>query len=115
MMAHVDSEPLPQVFTVFQERKRSLLETAQVLALEVKRWRDAGVCVDEHLADQLLIPMALARGGSFTTTEPSLHTTTNMQIIERFLPVTFHTEERGGGAYQISVTERSASEASEAT
>jgi len=30
---------------------------------------------------------ALAGGGSFTTTEPSLHTTTNLQVIEKFLPV----------------------------
>ena len=31
--------------------------------------------------------LALAGGGSFTTTEPSLHTTTNLQVIEKFLPV----------------------------
>ena len=44
------------------------------------------VPVGEFLADQLLIPMAMARGGTFRTLPPSSHTTTNMQVIERFLP-----------------------------
>ncbi len=45
--------------------------------------------VCEHLADQLLIPMALAGCGAFVTTEPTLHTLTNMAVIEQFLPVRF--------------------------
>jgi len=53
--------------------------------------------VGEHLADQLLLPLALSacepadtpvrRGGSFRTGPLSLHTTTHIDIIERFLPV----------------------------
>jgi RNA 3'-terminal phosphate cyclase (ATP) len=45
--------------------------------------------VGEHLADQLLVPMALAGGGSFRTLPPSSHATTNAALIERFLPVRF--------------------------
>lgn len=45
--------------------------------------------VGEHLADQLLLPMALAGGGSFSTMEPTLHTTTNAATIGKFLPVRF--------------------------
>ena len=48
---------------------------------------------DEHLADQLLIPMALVGGGSSRTTKPSLHTTTNADVIQRFLPVPIHIEQ----------------------
>ena len=40
--------------------------------------------MDEHLADQLLLPLALAGGGSFTTTKPSLHTWTNIAVIAAF-------------------------------
>lgn len=43
--------------------------------------------VEEHLADQLLLPMALAGSGSFYTSTLSEHTRTNAAIIERFLPV----------------------------
>ena len=49
--------------------------------------------VGEHLADQLLLPMALARGGSFTTVPPSRHTTTNIEIIRKFLDVEIGAEQ----------------------
>ena len=42
-----------------------------------RTWLEAEVPVDEYLADQLLLPLALADGGSFRTTKPSLHATTN--------------------------------------
>jgi RNA 3'-terminal phosphate cyclase (ATP) len=37
-----------------------------------------------YLADQLLLPFALAGGGMFTTVKPSLHSRTAADIIERF-------------------------------
>lgn len=43
--------------------------------------------VGVHLADQLLLPMALAGGGVLVTCAPSLHTRTNAEVIARFLPV----------------------------
>lgn len=49
--------------------------------------------VGEHLADQLLLPMALAGGGVFHTLTISDHTRTNMALIEQFLPVKFSVEE----------------------
>jgi RNA 3'-terminal phosphate cyclase (ATP) len=50
--------------------------------------------VAEHLADQLLLPMALAGEGSFTCCEISSHTTTNAGVIQRFLPVAFAIDKR---------------------
>ena len=43
--------------------------------------------VEEHLADQLLIPMALAGRGAFTTDALSSHTRTNLEVIRKFLPL----------------------------
>ncbi|MGK6354356.1 RNA 3'-terminal phosphate cyclase [Sphingomonas sp. DT-207] len=37
-----------------------------------------------YLADQLLLPLALAGGGSFTTVKPSQHSRTAAEVIERF-------------------------------
>jgi RNA 3'-terminal phosphate cyclase (ATP) len=68
-----------------------------------KVWIDANVPVDEHLADQLLIPMVLAGGGSFRTTKPSLHTITNAEVIQRFLPVPIRLEQDGELAWRVSV------------
>ena len=52
--------------------------------------------VGEHLADQLLVPMALAGGGSFATCAPSQHLRTNARIVEGFLPVSIAIEPRDG-------------------
>ncbi len=50
-----------------------------------------------YLADQLLLPFALAGGGSFTTVKPSQHSLTAADIIERFTGrrTTFELQENG--------------------
>jgi RNA 3'-terminal phosphate cyclase (ATP) len=51
--------------------------------------------------------MALAGAGAFRTLEPSLHTRTNAQVIERFLPVTFAMrEDDGAGNWIVEVSAR---------
>lgn len=91
-----------ETFTGFGERRTPAEAIAEQVAGEVDGWLQSAAVVGEHTADQLLIPMALSPGGSFSTTEPSLHTTTNIDVIERFLPVRFTTEARGAG-WVISV------------
>ena len=85
-----------EVFTGFGERGVPGWKVAGAAADETLRFLEAEVPVGEHLADQLLIPLALAKGGRFLTVAPSLHTTTNIEIVERFLPariqVTRHQE-----------------------
>ncbi|GAN31657.1 MAG: RNA 3'-phosphate cyclase [Candidatus Brocadia sp. AMX2] len=45
--------------------------------------------IDEHLADQLIIPLALTKGTSqFTTPRVTQHLLTNIEIVKLFLPVT---------------------------
>ena len=41
----------------------------------------AEVPVERHLADQLLVPLALAGGGTFLTEKPTLHTKTCMELL----------------------------------
>ncbi len=57
---------------------------------------------DEHLADQLLLPLALAGSGSFTATSLNLHALTNMHAIRQFLPMRFDVQE-GNGFSRMSV------------
>jgi RNA 3'-terminal phosphate cyclase (ATP) len=54
---------------------------------EVRALLAHDVPVGEHTADQLLLLCALAGGGRYRTVAPSLHTTTNADVIRRFLPV----------------------------
>src|SRR3984893_259930 len=55
----------------------------------------SGAVAGEHLADQLLLPFALAGGGTFTAQKLYLHSRTNMEIIRYFLPVEFVTTQVG--------------------
>ena len=51
--------------------------------------------MDEHLADQLLIPLLLTGGSQFRTTEPSLHTRTNAEVIGLFMPESVTLDDGG--------------------
>jgi RNA 3'-terminal phosphate cyclase (ATP) len=89
----IEADHVTQVFTGFGERGRRAEAVAQSAVEAARVWLEAGVPVDEHLADQLLIPLVLAGGGSFRTTKPSLHTTTNAEVIQRFVTIPVRTEQ----------------------
>jgi RNA 3'-terminal phosphate cyclase (ATP) len=91
-----------EVFTGFGKRGVRAEKVAKSACDEAERWLNAGVPVGEHLADQLLIPMALGAGGRFRTVEPSGHTRTNIETIRRFLDVAIEVEE-ADGAWEIRV------------
>jgi RNA 3'-terminal phosphate cyclase (ATP) len=99
----IEGEHVTAVFTGFGERGRPAEEVARTAAASAKAWLEAEVPVDEHLADQLLIPMVLAGGGSFRTTKPSLHTTTNAQVIQRFVKVAIRIEQESELAWRVSI------------
>jgi len=59
--------------------------------------------VGECLADQLLVPPALAGGGSFVTQSPTPHTRTNIDVIARFLQARIAMNEMGRDAWRVDV------------
>ena len=103
VVLEIEAEQVTAVFTGFGERGRPAEEVAKSAVEAAKAWLDANVPVDEHLADQLLLPMALAGRGSFRTTKPSLHTTTNAEIIRRFLPVPIRIEPESELVWRVTV------------
>jgi RNA 3'-terminal phosphate cyclase (ATP) len=87
VMIEVECERVTEVFTAFGERgvrAETVAERAVRPALEYLG-SQAAVC--EHLADQLIVPMAIVGGGSFTTGPLSRHATTNIEVVRRFLDV----------------------------
>jgi len=56
-----------------------------------------------YLADQLLLPMALAGGGRFTTVKPSQHSRTAADIIGRFLDLPIAFDVRDDGCHEVTV------------
>jgi RNA 3'-terminal phosphate cyclase (ATP) len=83
----VETDHLTELFTGVGERGVRAETVAERACDEMQSYLDSGAPVGEHLADQLLIPLALGAGGSFTTGPPSMHTTTNIEIIRKFLDV----------------------------
>lgn len=63
----------------------------------------SGTAVGRCLADQLLLPMALAGGGSFTTMVPDDHVPTNISVIEKFLTARFTIKTIDRGRHVVSV------------
>ena len=87
----VESERLTAVFTGFGKKGVTAEAVAKGLAKEVQAYLASGAPVGSHLADQLLLLMALAGGGRFVTQRPTLHTTTNVETIQRFLDAPIHS------------------------
>ena len=77
---------ITETFSAFGEQGVRAESVAHRLAGEVRKYLASDAPVGEHLADQLLIPLALAGRGRFRTAEPSLHTRTNLEVIELFMP-----------------------------
>ena len=67
------------------------------------RYLDVGVPVGDCLADQLLLPLALAGGGSYLTLPLTRHSLTNMEVIRMFLDVRIAAEEVDAGKWLVRV------------
>jgi len=89
------------VFTAFGMKGKPSEEVVSEVVKLAENFLASGAGVDRFLADQLLIYMALAQAGCYTTNELSSHLQTNMEIIKKFLPVDFNVEQQGK-IYKIS-------------
>jgi len=83
----LESESVTEVFTGFGIRGTRAEDVAKGVVKEAQRYMEANVPAGKYLADQLLLPMALAGEGSFRTLSPSLHTITNIEVIKRFMDI----------------------------
>lgn len=99
----VQSEHVTEVFSGFGERGVRAETVGERAAKEAKAYLDAGAPVGEHLADQLLLPMALAGGGSFKTFALSSHTTTHIELLEKLLGAKIHAEQAGENSFVVEV------------
>ncbi len=103
VLIEIESRQVTEVFVGFGRKGVPAERVAAGAARDAKRYLDAGVHVGEHLADQLLIPMALAHGGRFRTLRPTQHTRTNIDVLRRFLDVTIDLEQRADDDWLVTV------------
>ncbi|MEO1535975.1 MAG: RNA 3'-terminal phosphate cyclase, partial [Planctomycetota bacterium] len=94
---------ITEVFTGFGQRGTSAETVAKRAASDAMAYLNVGVPVWRHLADQLMLPLALAGGGGFRTGPLTDHATTNANVIESFLGVRVHTSAQEDATTQVRV------------
>ncbi|MBI1178609.1 RNA 3'-terminal phosphate cyclase [bacterium] len=98
VMAEVESEHVTEVFTGFGERDIPSGKVVGGVVDQVREYLTSDAPVGEYLADQLMIPLAVAGGGRFRAVKASLHARTNAEVIGRFLDyhIIFRQESQSG-------------------
>jgi len=91
VLIELESEHITEVVAAFGSRGVPAEAVARDAIEQTRRYLKSAAPVGEHLADQLLIPFALAGGGTFRTVGLSRHTTTNLDVIKTFLELEIET------------------------
>jgi RNA 3'-terminal phosphate cyclase (ATP) len=92
VILEVASTHITEVFSGVGEIGKSAERVAVEAVTEAREYLAGGVPVGRHLADQLMVPCALAGAGSFTTLTLSEHSRTNEAVIRAFLPLDISAE-----------------------
>jgi RNA 3'-terminal phosphate cyclase (ATP) len=92
VLLELESDAVTEIFTGFGEVGVRAETVADRAVQEMRGYLAAGVPVGEHLADQLLLPLALAGSGAFVSLPLSRHATTQIELIPRFLGVRIDVE-----------------------
>ena len=87
VMVEIESSNVTEICTAFGKIGVRSESVAQQAAVEAAQYLASAVFAGEHLADQLLLPMAIAGSGSFTAVRQSEHARTNIAVIRQFLPM----------------------------
>jgi RNA 3'-terminal phosphate cyclase (ATP) len=93
VFVEVVSTGLTEVFSGFGKIGKSAESVASDACESARSYLASGAAVGEHLADQLLLPLALAGGGSFTAEKLNRHARTNIDVIAKFLRAEFEAKQ----------------------
>jgi RNA 3'-terminal phosphate cyclase (ATP) len=81
----VEHETVTEVFTGFGEKGVSAESVAKRAVDSARSYLVSEAAVGPHLADQLLLPMAIAAAGEFTTMPVTQHFKSHVAILKAFL------------------------------
>lgn len=101
----VKSENVCEVFTGFGQKGVRAEAVANNVVKDVRRYIASDAPVEEHLSDQLLLPLALAGSGEYITITPSRHTLTNINVIKHFIDIAINVDEISEKRYLVTLGE----------
>ncbi len=99
----MDYEHVTEVFIGLGQHGVRAEAVANSVVVAARDYILSEACVGPHMADQLLLPMALLAGGVFTTSDMTEHTRTNIEIIKHFLSVKISTKQLARKLWEIRV------------
>lgn len=82
-------------FTALGARGRPMEDVAREACAAYREWESTGAACDEHLADQLVLPAALAGGGAWTTNVATEHVRTVVWCVQHFVDIRSEIREDG--------------------
>lgn len=103
LLLHLGYQHVCEVISEVGERGVRSELVARSVANQAWQYLATNAPVGEHLADQLLLPMAICGQGAFITGPLTLHTRTNIAVIEAFYGACITTEEIGGDMNRIEI------------
>ncbi len=92
IIAVVPNTPFPFVAVQFGQRGNAAEKVAMNLVKDINGQIATGLPVGPHLADQLIIPFALAKGGMFETCGLTPHTMTQIKMVKLFTKMNIDVE-----------------------
>jgi RNA 3'-terminal phosphate cyclase (ATP) len=103
LQIEIECEHVTEILSAFGEKGVRAEAVADQACAETVSYLDSGMPVGAHLADQLLLLLALAGGGSFRTVEPTAHTMTQVEVIRAFLTYDIVCERESERAWRMEV------------
>ena len=108
VMIELESPSVTEVITGFGKAGVKAEDVATQALQEARHYIQADVPVGEHLADQIMLPMAIGAwqgsgGGSFRTLGLSMHSKTHLEIIKKFLGVEATVVQEGRDDHQVTI------------
>lgn len=103
VMAEIQNEYITELFTGFGMKGLPADQVPLEMIDEIHEYLASGMPVGRHLADQLMIPIAMAGGGSFRTVPLTLHSTTNIEILRQFLDVQVEVQRPAKRICEVSI------------
>jgi len=96
-LCEADFENITEITSSFGETNVTAERVGKRAGKLLSDFIGSKAAIGRHLADQLLLPLSLAGGGSFTTIVPDDHVSTNLRVIESFLPIRSQIQETDRG------------------
>lgn len=97
VLIEVEHQAITEIFVSFGRQGVSGETVAEQAAEEARDYLAGSQAVGPHLADQLLLPLALGAGGRFTTGPLTDHTRTNIETLGRFFDVPVRVQPHASG------------------